>query len=36
MNIDLMLSAITHLVYGQLRRFTPDTSAEHDRGAVSL
>ena len=36
MNIDLMLSAITHLVYAQLRRFTSDTGAEHDRGAVSL
>ena len=36
MNIELMLSTITHLVYGQLRRFTSHTSAEGDRGAVSL
>lgn len=36
MNIDLMLSAITHLVYGQLRRLAPHAGAEHDRGAVSL
>ena len=34
MNIELMLSAITHLVYGQLRRLAPDTN--DDRGAVSL
>ena len=34
MNIELMLSAITHLVYGQLRRLVPDTN--DDRGAVSL
>ncbi|MEO8265576.1 MAG: hypothetical protein ABI706_08710 [Ilumatobacteraceae bacterium] len=36
MNIDLMLSSITHLVFAQLRRFTSDTGGEHDRGAVSL
>jgi hypothetical protein len=35
MNIELMLSAITHMVYGQLRRFTSN-SADRDRGAVSL
>ncbi len=35
MNIELMLSAITHMVYGQLRRFTAD-STDRDRGAVSL
>ena len=35
MNIELMLSAFTHVIYGQLRRFTTD--GEHkDRGAVSL
>ena len=35
MNIELLLSAITHMVYGQLRRFTPN-GADRDRGAVSL
>jgi hypothetical protein len=35
MNIELMLSTITHMVYGQLRRLTPD-HPEEDRGAVSL
>jgi ABC-type nitrate/sulfonate/bicarbonate transport system permease component len=35
MNIELMLSAITQVVYGQLRRFAPDGEAR-DRGAVSL
>ena len=35
MNIELMLSAITQMVYGQLRRLTPDYP-EEDRGAVSL
>ncbi len=35
MNIELMLSAITHMVYGQLRRVTSD-EADRDRGAVSL
>ena len=35
MNIELMLSAITHMVYGQLRRFTSN-SGDSDRGAVSL
>jgi hypothetical protein len=35
MNIELMLSALTHVIYGQLRRLT--SSNEHiDRGAVSL
>ena len=36
MNIELMLSTITHLLYGQLRRFTADIGDERDRGAVSL
>lgn len=35
MNIELLLSTITHMVYGQLRRFTSN-SADSDRGAVSL
>ncbi len=35
MNIELMLSAITHMVYGQLRSLTSD-STDRDRGAVSL
>jgi hypothetical protein len=35
MNIELMLTAIVHTVYGQLRRFAP-IDAERDRGAVSL
>ena len=35
MNIELMLTAISHMVYSQLRRFTPDDSGR-DRGAVSL
>ncbi|MEP7203850.1 MAG: hypothetical protein ABI894_14640 [Ilumatobacteraceae bacterium] len=35
MNIELMLSALTHVIYGQMRRLTPDTS-QSDRGAVSL
>jgi hypothetical protein len=34
MNIELMLSAMTHVIYGQLRRLTSDT--DRDRGAVSL
>jgi hypothetical protein len=40
MNIVLMLSALTHVVYGQLRRLTPDSrnsdASDRDRGAVSL
>ena len=40
MNIELMLSALTHVIYGQLRRLTPDTgngdARDRDRGAVSL
>jgi hypothetical protein len=40
MNIELMLSALTHVVYGQLRRLTPHTwngdATDRDRGAVSL
>ena len=35
MNIELMLSVITHMVYGQLRRLTSN-DADGDRGAVSL
>lgn len=35
MNIELMLSAITHMVYGRLCRLTSDAH-ERDRGAVSL
>jgi len=35
MNIELMLSACTHVIYGQLRRFT-SRDADDDRGAVSL
>ena len=35
MNIELMLSALTHVIYGQLRRVTTD-HAEGDTGAVSL
>lgn len=37
MNIELMLSALTHMVYGQLRRLTTDTAnRDRDSGAVSL
>ena len=35
MNIELVLTAIVHSVYGQLRRLTP-SDGERDRGAVSL
>ena len=35
MNIELMLSALTHVIYGQFRRFTTN-HAEGDTGAVSL
>jgi hypothetical protein len=35
MNIELMLSVMTHMVYGQLRRLTAK-DVEADRGAVSL
>ena len=35
MNIELMLSALTHVIYGQLRRFTTDRP-DGDTGAVSL
>jgi hypothetical protein len=35
MNIDLVLSAIVHTVYGHLRRVAP-TGTDSDRGAVSL
>ena len=39
MNIELMLSAVTQVVYGQLRRFLPVNDDDHsgkDHGAVSL
>jgi hypothetical protein len=36
MNVELMLSVITHTVYGHLRRLSTDGSARRDRGAVSL
>lgn len=35
MNIELMLSALTHSIYGRFRRFTTG-HAEGDNGAVSL
>ena len=35
MNIQLMLSAMTHMIYGQLRRVAP-ADDDRDRGAVSL
>jgi hypothetical protein len=35
MNIELLLTAVVHTVYGQLRRLAPSDS-ERDRGAVSL
>jgi hypothetical protein len=35
MNIELMLSVITHTVYGRLRRLSRN-EASSDRGAVSL
>ena len=35
MNIELVLTTITHMVYGQLRRLTSD-EPDRDRGAVSL
>ena len=35
MNIDLMLSTITHVIYGRLRRLAP-SEVERDHGAVSL
>ena len=35
MNIELMLTALTHVIYGQFRRFTTDHT-ERDTGAVSL
>lgn len=35
MNIELMLSALTHVIYGHFRRFTT-ARAEGDAGAVSL
>jgi hypothetical protein len=36
MNIELMLSALTHMVYGQLRKVSNGDASERDRGAVSL
>jgi hypothetical protein len=35
MNIELMMSALTHMIYGQLRRFNVDRP-DDDNGAVSL
>jgi len=35
MNIDVMVTAIVHTVYGQLRRIAP-RDLDRDRGAVSL
>ncbi len=35
MNIELMLSVMTHTVYGHLRRLTTN-DAHSDKGAVSL
>ncbi|MEY2581682.1 MAG: hypothetical protein QOE09_1531 [Ilumatobacteraceae bacterium] len=35
MNIQLMMSAFTHVIYGKLRNFAPPDRAR-DRGAVSL
>ena len=36
MNIELLLTAITHTIYGQLRRFSGAADDRGDRGAVSL
>ena len=36
MNIELMLSAFTNVIYGQLRRFASTNDDAEDRGAVSL
>ncbi len=35
MNIELMMTAFTHVIYGKLRKLTP-TDRDRDRGAVSL
>ena len=35
MNLELLLTAIVHSVYGRLRRLAPD-GGEGDQGAVSL
>jgi hypothetical protein len=35
MNIELLLTAVTHTIYGQLRRLGGDGN-RRDRGAVSL
>jgi hypothetical protein len=35
MNIELMMSALTHVIYGKLRTFAP-VDQDRDRGAVSL
>ena len=36
MNIELMLSVITHTIYGHLRRIGEHRANDRDRGAVSL
>ena len=35
MNIELVMSALTHVIYGKLRNFAP-ADHDRDRGAVSL
>ena len=35
MNIELMMSALTHVIYGKLRGIAP-VDHDRDRGAVSL
>ena len=35
MNIEMMMSAFTHMIYAQLRRLAPH-DPDRDRGAVSL
>jgi hypothetical protein len=35
MNIELMMSALTHVIYGKLRTLAP-VDQDRDRGAVSL
>jgi len=37
MNIDLLVTALVHTIFGKLRAAVPSASPEeHDRGAVSL
>jgi len=36
LQLDLLVSAIAHTVYGTLRRALPPADLERDRGAVSL